>query len=421
MAAGPSPTAPPVLEISARLIGADGQPIAGASKTGSGDFQGFVWSDSSCALASGDREASKTPAIGWQFTAHVQQLNGDILAAEIEWQRVWDDQKRIADGPKGKVSRGIRMGDRVEIDRFDPGASLRSCGASAVQLEATAMRAATTVATGPGSGARAGGRGAGGRGGSMAGAGDRGGSGVGAGGGRGVGQGQQGAQGQQGQQGRQGQQGQQGQDLQRLAEQLQSRKAMAGRGGAGGRGSSASTFNVELWLVHTVPAGASGVDQSVLGAGGRGGRGGRGGTGVNSDSGTTVEREVAHQSLRFEASGSGFAFPAMSIATSRGTVGVIVTGTLNAKVDNGAPTTLVVTVNRQAISPDGSVSTSGGSSTKEIAWPATGDVISFELPAATGAGQDPVAQEKLSIRLRVGSGMGAGQGFKGARGGRGSS
>ncbi len=211
---------------------------------------------------------------------------------------------------------------------------------------------------------------------------------------------------------------------------MQSR-GMAGAGGrGGGRGSSTSSYNAELWLVHTVPAGAGVIDQTVSGGGARGGRGGRGGSNininVNSESGTTVEREVAHQALRFEASGSGFAFPAMSIATSRGTVGVIVTGTLNAKVDNGAPRTLVVTVNRQAISPDGSVSTSGGSSTKEIAWPASGDVISFELPAATGAGQDPVAQEKLSIRLRIGTGtatgMGSGRGAGAAgvgRGGRG--
>jgi hypothetical protein len=131
---------------------------------------------------------------------------------------------------------------------------------------------------------------------------------------------------------------------------------------------------------------------------------------VPSEAAPGEREEVQHQVVRFPATGSGFVFPAMSINTSRGPVSVIVMGAMSAKVDNGTPSTLIVTVNRLVTNGENAANSSG-SSTKEIPWPATGEVISFELPPATRSGQDPLAREKLSIRLRMG-GMGGRGGIR---------
>lgn len=131
-------------------------------------------------------------------------------------------------------------------------------------------------------------------------------------------------------------------------------------------------FAADLWLVHTVP-----------------------------QAGVVDREEVVQQSVRFGAEGAGFVFPAVTVATSRGPVNVIVMGTVSARLENGTPKTLVVTVSRQATSADPLAAANGGSATKEIPWPVGNDVISFELPAATGAGQDTGAHDRFSIRLRL--------------------
>jgi hypothetical protein len=101
--------------------------------------------------------------------------------------------------------------------------------------------------------------------------------------------------------------------------------------------------------------------------------------------------------VRFPASGAAFVFQPVSVQTSRGPASVIVMGRLSARVENGVPTTLVVSMIRQTMTPDES-SGSGGSSTKEIPWPQNDAVISFELPAPKDGAS---AGEQLSIRLQM--------------------
>jgi hypothetical protein len=315
----------------------------------------------------------------------------------VNWRRVWDGQRRVSDSTNNNLERTLALGERVQVDRIDIASGSGSC-ATNVQFDLALVRPGTTTATM--FGARGGRGGFGGGGSAAGGVGATAGAAAGAGQGlgRGTGAGGRG-------------QGQGGAAV--AAPAL--RDFSVGRGGRG-----ASLFSAELWLVHTVPDFTPSDPQSttVAGAaaagGGRGGRagggapGGRGARGgVPSQAGPGEREEVYRQVLMFSPSGSGFVFPTMSVQTSRGPVSVIVMGTVSARMDNGTPTTLIVSVNRQVTSGEGAGSASGVGSTKEIAWPASGDVISFELPPATG--QDPLAKEKVSIRLRLGmGGRGAG-------------
>jgi hypothetical protein len=370
----------PVVEISARLIQSDGQPSAGASRSGSDAFEGYLWSDAQCALTGG--ENAPRAALGWKFSANVLRRSGDDLTVQIDWQRVGDQQNH------GLIERTLRMGDRVQIDRIDFGATSRRC-ASAVQLEATVIRPSATA-----------GAGFGGRGGMGVGSG-RGGmsSGTGRGGGRGTAAAQDPAT---------------VERTRRLVQDAQAALAAGhARGAAAGAGTTAGAYTAELWLVHTVPDNPSTTERPPV-RGGRGvsssmGRGGLASRTPPSEAGPGEREEVTYQSVRFPATGAGFVLSPVSIQTRSGPASVVVMGTLSAGLENGVPTKLVVTVNRQAMGSDQPSGATGRSSTKEVPWPQSGEVISFELPSATGD-----RQERLALRLRIGPS----RPMAGGRGGR---
>jgi hypothetical protein len=285
--------------------------------------------------------------VGWHFTGRALQRTGDTLTVQIDWQRVWDRDARVTDPKKGTVNKTMKVGERVELDRVEIAAS--TCGAGVLTLDATVPD--PSFEHGVFNGVQ-GGRGGGGvfSGASGGVAGGRGGaaSGVGAGAGRGV-----------------------------------SGGGAAGgvRGGVaqGASGQAQQVFGVELWLVHTSPDGTTSSAALTT---------------------TSAESKMAgsYQLVRFPASGSGFFFESIAV----GSVSVIVTGTVSARLTNGLPSTLVVTVGRQVTGTE--PPSNGSSSTKEIPWPKPDDVISFELPRPTNAGQDALAGHQFALRLRLLSG-----------------
>jgi hypothetical protein len=164
-------------------------------------------------------------------------------------------------------------------------------------------------------------------------------------------------------------------------------------------------YTAEVWLVHTVPnrdttETRAGGRRTALGTGRGGAATGRS-SAPASEAGPGEHEETTYQVVRFPATGAGFVMAPVSIETTRGTASIVVMGTLSAQLENGLPTKLVVTLNRHAMCA-GQPETRR-SSTKEMAWPPAGEVISFELPPTA---RD--TQEKLAIRLRITSGAGRG-------------
>jgi hypothetical protein len=350
----------PVLEVAAHLLyWADGRPGTGiAGNSGAGAFESFTWTDAGCGLGSADREPANLPAVGWHFSAHVLQRVGDAVTVRIEWQRVWDRGMRAADAKTGVLDTTMRVGDRLDLDRAEIASS--KCGATGVRLEAAILQKplaldarGVPVRSGGDRGGRGGGGGRGGAGGPGAGA-----TGVGA--------------------------------------------AASGRGNASmptqDRQGQQQVFGVELWLVHTLQ------DGTIT-------------TGTMSTTSNITARDKSdllrnfvqnfgtpdvgsYQRVSVPASGTGFVFPAVPIATSRGTVSVIMTGTLSARLVNGVPATLMVTVNRQVTGAEPPATGNGSSSTKEIPWPRPDEVISFEFPPTTGL----LAGHQFALTLRLAPG-----------------
>jgi hypothetical protein len=400
--------AEPVLQIAAHLVRIDGRSGDVAGDSGSDTLSRYIWSEGLCSLATGEREPSRTPAVGWHVVARVAPQAGDTMQVEIEWRRMWDQKKRLPEGPRRTVSVTLHAGDRFEIDRVDAGSN--GCGTAGIRLEATATRAAQTLAA-SGSGGRGGrasaarpGVSRGAAGGGVAGAGVSGGAAA-ARGGRGSGMGTGG-----------------GVATTSTARGGGGRGSSMGTGGgvgaaptrgAGGRASAgypsgvarglagAGVFTADLWLVHTGPGAAASA------AAGRGGtsspsRGGGGRAGMSRPTvGQNPREDVRHQTLRFQASGSGFAFPALSVAGDRGVVIVIVTGTISVRMTDRTPTAVIVSIHRQTTRPDAGAVAEGTSRTQEIPWDKALEVVSFELPPPGGNTQDPLAGHQIAVRLRM--------------------
>src|SRR5262245_55505404 len=83
----------------------------------------YVWSSqaSLCGISAGSGRAPReTPFVGWRLSGRILQRLGDAVVVTAEWQRLWDNQTVLANGPKGEQQLTLRAGDRVELDRVVP-------------------------------------------------------------------------------------------------------------------------------------------------------------------------------------------------------------------------------------------------------------------------------------------------------------
>lgn len=158
---------------------------------------------------------------------------------------------------------------------------------------------------------------------------------------------------------------------------------MTGRGGARGSGGGSSLragfgsggavsgrrvtdpMDLEVWLVHQPPAG-----------------------------GEAVQR-IAMQGVPGTAA---FEFPIVPV----GSVGVELTGRLSVVLNANDAPGLQLTFNR--LVHDGSGRASASSGSRGLAMPGPADVVSFELPAVTGAHAPVLQGHRFSLRVRVGPG-----------------
>ena len=302
----------------------------------------------------------------WEASGRVVDRTPYGLAVAIDWRRVTQDGREIANGPSGSMQVTIRAGERLTLDTVSPppgSTSVPCTNAAAIRLEAAVVsRTERTTVTGV-----RGGRGGGGRGGGGGGAGAvAGGSGAAVAGGTGgavAGSSRGGAAGGRG------------------------AGASGGRGRAGGAGASQTgarrtveeyyrvlntrRLNVELWLVHGRP-----------------------------------NQEEAVQRVNVRTAGpTNFGFPTIALGTSDG-ASFEVNGQIqvvpDAVVVNGQPVPdsarrVSVFIQRRIFTTADPRGTAW-STTKIIEMPAAADVVEFELPPLEG---EAYKGHRLSLRLRI--------------------
>jgi hypothetical protein len=136
--------------------------------------------------------------------------------------------------------------------------------------------------------------------------------------------------------------------------------------GAGSRGPA--LLDTELWLVHTRPDGAE---------------------------------DGRHVTIQPDASGAPYAFPALTIPTTKGTMKVEVSGVIRPTVRGGSVTGLSVRLDRRLTSDGTPPIDTRGDSSKEISLPNPNDVIAFEMPALPSPAGELLSGHQFSLRLRA--------------------
>jgi hypothetical protein len=254
---------------------------------------------------------------GWRVEVKTVSSTPSELIVHVDWQRLWDHNQTLVNGPQGSVQLTLHPGDRLPLDMISAAPIEGGCSAVGMALEVSFVGAASNGAVGVA-----------GRGGASVGAGGSGG-GIGRGSGSGSGVG-------------------------------------AGAVSAPAGGISSKTFPVtgfmsvtsgfdpqtlevvdaELWLVHTLPNGVE---------------------------------EVQYQIVRTAPGSGDYAFAPVRITTPQDDYSVSVTGLVQAQRQAGGVEKVFLSLLRAVINPDGSQRIHGGSG-KTLDMPKPGEVLSFAIP-----------------------------------------
>jgi hypothetical protein len=335
---------------------ANGRFAGFAGDSGIESFESYAWANETlCLLSASVREPATTPAVGWFFRGRVVKRTGDEFLVDIEWARLWDQNTRLPNGPKGSMQVTLRTGEPLTLDEVTP--AVGGCPVIGARLEAAILPQMRPRRLGGGGGGAGGGSGGAGGGGSGVAAGMGTGSSA-----RGSGGGYGGASGGGGTTG-----------------------ARAGVGSSGdGTAVGGSTrdaaeralsaletyrqqFNAEVWLVHKLPSGVENVQRVTF---------------------------------LFGRMTTKFAFAPVDVVKDGEKATVNVAGSLRYVVPNGTDK-LMVQLDRTITK---NTSSSGGS-VKQIDIPAPRDVVSFEFPwtpTRADANLRPHFDgHTFSVRLRV--------------------
>jgi hypothetical protein len=330
----------PALSIVVRALREDGRGSATAGDRGVDRFETFVWTDEGlCSMSAANREPTTVPWAGWRLGGRVVgPVDDDGYMVEIDWQRVWQDSRRLSFGPMGFMQVVMHVDTTVLLDELAAAAPER-CGGTTARLEASlgaptsrnnALRSGlaggSTVAGGAtvfrglsGSGRVAGAARGGGRATARAGAGDTG----------------------------------SGGDT---------------RPGVVERRESISSGRAEVWLVHTLADGTERAQKQIV---------------------------------QFGDGSQRYVFPPVRVGAAEDRYWVAVAGVLDRLAATAAqPEHLHVLIERELTEASGARVSSGGAS-RMVETPAPGAVVSFELPLPAGidlAGQTLALRVLISDR-----------------------
>jgi hypothetical protein len=125
----------PTLQIGGIVVRPDETRKGWVGNVGESDFEGYVWADADlCTFGADGKEPATPPYVGWYMKGHVVSKTADGLAAQINWQRMWDKGTRISDGARGSMQVSMRNGDMLQLDAAAPASS--RCNTLAMRLEA---------------------------------------------------------------------------------------------------------------------------------------------------------------------------------------------------------------------------------------------------------------------------------------------
>lgn len=126
-----------VLEMWAKTTYPDGKTGGTAGESDADRLTGYVYSGATgCELGAASKEPIGVKSAGWRIDGRVLQRVGDSLFVRIEWQRLWEQSRRLADGLKGSMDVWMREGDRLPLDEINSTPS-GACQANGMRLEAT--------------------------------------------------------------------------------------------------------------------------------------------------------------------------------------------------------------------------------------------------------------------------------------------
>ena len=69
-----------------------------------------------CEIAVAGAAEPREAAFGWRVTSQTLSATASAVVVSIDWQRVWDRGKKIANGPSGTVQLTLHPGDRIPLD-----------------------------------------------------------------------------------------------------------------------------------------------------------------------------------------------------------------------------------------------------------------------------------------------------------------
>ena len=147
----------------------------------------------------------------------------------------------------------------------------------------------------------------------------------------------------------------------------------SGMSGGASQPAAGATYEVDLWLVRSLPG---------------------------------KPNEVNHSVLRINESGGSFTFAPITVPTNSGSAVVFVGGLLRVVRNSNGEDQLLFTTSRRVMTsgsdvpPPGNRPDSVGSTRIIDRMPGPEEVLSFEMPPITLNGQ-PVAPDQLSVRLKI--------------------
>jgi hypothetical protein len=112
-----------------------------------------------CDSATTSDSEPRDAGFGWKVAAHVANATAAELTVSVDWRRMWDRGKAIADGPAGHAQLTLHSGDRIPLDHIPNASPSDACRAVGMGLEVRLGRAPAPPTGGMPIGAREGGSG----------------------------------------------------------------------------------------------------------------------------------------------------------------------------------------------------------------------------------------------------------------------
>ena len=79
---------------------------------------------------------------GWRVTSQTERITDSIVNVSVDWRRIWDRGRKIANGPSGTVQLKLYPGVRVPLDHIPNPAASDACRAVGLGLEVRLARTA---------------------------------------------------------------------------------------------------------------------------------------------------------------------------------------------------------------------------------------------------------------------------------------